>query len=77
MFSWAWTLLGSPRKEVFMPYERFLPFCGHEVLEALWEVLPESRREERVPLLAELIQRAARETACKTKKELPNESHPC
>ena len=58
-----------------MPNQRFLPLCGHEVLEALWEVLPKSSRKELVPLLAQLIVQAVLETTCETRKEWRGEAH--
>ena len=67
--------LRIPPMEVLMPNQRFLPLCGHEVLEAMWEVLPESSRRELVTLLAQLIQQAAHETTCETQKELRREPH--
>jgi hypothetical protein len=61
--------------EVFMPKQRFLPLCGHEVLEALWEVFPERSRRELVTLLAQLLQQAVHEAACETQEELHREPH--
>jgi hypothetical protein len=59
-----------------MPKQRFLPFCGHEVLEDLWESLPEPNRKELVSLLAQRIEQAIRTTDCPGPLEVRHESDP-
>lgn len=59
-----------------MPRQRFLPFCGHEELEALWEHVPEPSRRRLVTLLAQLIEQAVRATASSRPLEVRRESDP-
>lgn len=59
-----------------MPKQRFLPFCGHEVLEDLWESLPEPNRRELVRLLAQRIEQAVRTTHSPDPLEVDRESDP-
>lgn len=59
-----------------MSKQRFLPLCGHEELEALWERIPDSSRSALVTLLAQLIEQAVPATDSPRSLEVRCESDP-